>query len=53
MNEHSAVVAKRSDKFSKNCWLRECIFSSIVRWGDRWLTAGGEPIVEAIFGLSE
>jgi hypothetical protein len=53
MNEHSAVVAKRSDEFSKNYRLTECIFGSIVRWGDRWLTDEGEPVVEATFDLSE
>ena len=53
MHEHAAVVPECSDEFPEDHRLTKRIFSGVVRWGDRWLTDEGEPVVEASFDLAE
>ena len=53
MNEHTAVVPKRSDEFPEYNRLTKGVFSGVIRRGDRWLTDEGEPVVKPSFDLPE
>jgi hypothetical protein len=51
MHEHAAVVPERSSELPENHRLTRRVFSGVVRWGDRWLTDEGKPVVEASLGI--
>lgn len=51
--DDTTVVPKRSNELPRHYRLTECVFSGVVRLGNRWLTDGGEPVVKTIFDLPD